>query len=97
MRQVMNIACRPLAHHIGHEPVHAFRLDWQRHHRRDPGYGFVEAGFAVLMATRLEPDSLAFPIMAYPSRWWWGSSSSTTKRHHCKPSWRAMAGSTSTA
>jgi hypothetical protein len=46
---------------LGHELVHAFRLDWQRRHRRDPAYGFIEEGFAELMAIRLEPDALPFP------------------------------------
>jgi hypothetical protein len=51
---------------LGHELVHAFRLDWQRRHRRDPGYGFVEEGFAELMAIRLEPDTLPFPYYGVP-------------------------------
>jgi hypothetical protein len=51
---------------LGHELVHAFRLDWQRRHRRDPGYGFVEEGFAELMAIRLEPDTLPFPYYGMP-------------------------------
>jgi hypothetical protein len=51
---------------LGHELVHAFRLDWQRRHRRDPGYGFVEEGFAELMAIRMEPDALPFPYYGVP-------------------------------
>jgi hypothetical protein len=51
---------------LGHELVHTFRLDWQRRHRRDPGYGFVEEGFAELMALRLEPDTLPFPYYGFP-------------------------------
>jgi hypothetical protein len=51
---------------LGHELVHAFRLDWQRRHRRDPAYGFVEEGFAELMALRLEPDALPFPYYGVP-------------------------------
>jgi hypothetical protein len=51
---------------LGHELVHAFRLDWQRRHRRDPGYGFVEEGFAEFMAIRMEPDALPFPYYGVP-------------------------------
>lgn len=51
---------------LGHELVHAFRLDWQRRHRRDPWYGFVEEGFAELMAIRMEPDGLPFPDYGVP-------------------------------
>jgi hypothetical protein len=51
---------------LGHELVHAFRLDWWSRHRRDRGSGFVEEGFAVFMATRMEPDSSAFPYYGVP-------------------------------
>jgi hypothetical protein len=46
--------------------VHAFRLDWLRRHRRDPSSGFLEEGFAELMATRIEPDTLPFPYYGFP-------------------------------
>jgi len=51
---------------LEHDLVHAFRLDWQRRRRRDPGYGFVEEGFAELMAIRLEPETLPFPYYGVP-------------------------------
>jgi hypothetical protein len=53
---------------LGHEMVHAFRMEWKWNRRRPPGqaFGFVEEGVAEWLATHVEPDSLAFPYYGFP-------------------------------
>jgi hypothetical protein len=53
---------------LGHEMVHAFRMEWRWNRRRPPGqaFGFVEEGFAEWLATHVEPHSLAFPSYGFP-------------------------------
>jgi hypothetical protein len=53
---------------LGHEMVHAFRMEWRWNRRRPPGqaFGFVEEGFAEWMATHVESHSLAFPYYGFP-------------------------------
>ena len=53
---------------LGHEMVHAFRLGWwdTRQRRRGVAWGFVEEGFAELLAMRIEPDAARFPTYGFP-------------------------------
>jgi hypothetical protein len=53
---------------LGHEMVHAFRLEWRRNRRQRPGsaFDFIEEGFAELMATRVESDTRRFPYYGFP-------------------------------
>jgi hypothetical protein len=53
---------------LGHEMVHAFRMEWRWNRRRPPGqaFWFVEEGFAEWVALHVEPHSLAFPYYGFP-------------------------------
>jgi hypothetical protein len=53
---------------LGHEMVHAVRMEWRWHRRQPPGqaFGFVEEGFAEWLATHVEPQRLAFPYYGFP-------------------------------
>jgi hypothetical protein len=53
---------------LGRQMVHAFRMPWRGKRRQPPGpaFGFVDEGFAVWLATHVEPHNLAFPYFGFP-------------------------------